>query len=152
MLTIDELSAEYYVNQSLLMYESFMSKFIEFPIHFSDPVDLSLKLYHAPFLVFSVDNSESPRYNYLNYRAQQAFEINRESIDNFYMIDSVPEQLQGSLLGFAQHIRKTGKFANYNGLRMSKSGIQFRLNNAFVWSLFTQDDNYEGIAWMDTIF
>lgn len=151
MLTMEELSTDFYVQHSLLIYESFTNNFIEFPIHFSDPVDLVLKLYHAPFIVFSVDNSETPKYNYLNYRAQQAFEINRNNLNNFYLKDSVPEQLQNNLLGFTKHIRETGKFSNYNGVRMSRGGNQFRLNNAYVWSLLSSD-GATGVAWMEPLF
>lgn len=152
MLSIEELSTEFYVQHSLLIYESFTNNFIEFPIHFSDSVDLSLKLYHAPFLVFSIDSLETPKYNYLNYRAQQTFEINRQNLNDFYLKDSVPEQLHNNLLGFTKHICETGKFANYNGVRMSKSGNQFRLNNAYVWSLLASDGTYKGVAWIEPLF
>ena len=87
MLSMEELSTGFYVQHSQLIYESFTNNFIEFPIHFSDPLDLALKLYHAPFLVFSIDNSETPKYNYPNNRAQQAFELKRDQLNNFLCSD-----------------------------------------------------------------
>lgn len=152
MLSMEELSTGFYVQHSQLIYESFTNNFIEFPIHFSDPLDLALKLYHAPFLVFSIDNSETPKYNYLNNRAQQAFELKRDQLNNFLLKDSVPEQLQSNLLGFTKHIQETGKFANYNGLRVSIHGNQFRLNNAYVWALTSQKTYYKGVCWMEPLF
>jgi len=152
MLTVEELTTEFMLDHSMLIFDSFRQNFLEFPIHFSDPADLSIKLYHAPFLVFSINNSEMPKYNYLNFRAQKAFELNREDINNFLLKDSVPDQLQNNLLGFAKHIRQGSKSANYNGSYISKNGNQFRLNSAYVWALSNHNGEYHGVGWAEPLF
>jgi len=152
MLTMEEINSEAFITQSKLLYNSYQNLFIDFPIHFSDFKDLALKIYFAPFIFASIDNNENPRYNYFNFCAQKAFEINRDNYINYNYADSIPEKLLSTSQGFINNLKTSKKLSNYNGIRISKNGNMFRFNNAYVWQINDNTGHYKGVAWMDSLF
>ena len=152
MLTMEELKSEAILTQTKLLYNSYQNMFIDFPIHFSDFEDLAIKIYFAPFIVASIDNNENPKYNYLNFCAQKAFEINRDNFFNYNYTDSIPEKLLSTSQGFINNLKTSKKLTDYNGMRISKNGNTFRLNNSYVWLINDNAGDYKGVAWMDSLF
>lgn len=152
ILSEKELNSASIKNHVLMMDQSYRHWFIDSPVPSSDAYDLSLKLYHAPFAYFSIDDANEPAYNYMNLRAQNLFEIGFNDLPRFSLSDSTDIKVATNLLNFTNHVKEVGKYVNYTGTRISKKGNLFRIENTYIWSIFDADGNYKGQGYFEPLF
>ncbi len=104
-------------------------------------------LYHeAPFAVLAHNTDPDPRFIYANKTAQACFEY---AWDEFI---TLPSRLSAEAPNRAERQRlmdtvaRTGFISDYRGVRISKSGRRFWIENGIVWQLFDQAGNPSGQA------
>jgi len=100
----------------------------------------------APFVVLVHNTDPDPRFIYANIAAQTRFEY---TWDEFTKLPSrlsaeVPDRKERQLLLDA--VERQGYVADYRGLRVTKSGKHFWMENGIVWQLLDERGRSRGQA------
>jgi MEKHLA domain len=105
-------------------------------------------LYEAPFAIVSHGIEADPIFNYANLTALTLFEMTWEeftSIPSRLSAEPVHRDERARLMASVQ---EKGYIDNYGGIRISKHGKRFRIENAIVWNLVDSADAPAGQAAM----
>ncbi|MGR9071580.1 MAG: MEKHLA domain-containing protein [Gammaproteobacteria bacterium] len=111
-----------------------------------DEMEAARRLFHAPFAVVSHGTEEDPIFNYGNLKALELFELSWEELT------SLPSRLSAGPVDreerqrLLEAVSAKGYIENYSGVRISKTGKRFRIENAVVWNLLDGNDVYCGQA------
>lgn len=102
----------------------------------------------APFAVLAHDGGDDPRFIYANHTAQACFDYSwRELIGLPSRLSSeAPERAERQRLLDA--VGRNGFISDYKGVRISKSGRRFWIENAIVWQLIDEEGRLHGQAAM----
>jgi hypothetical protein len=104
------------------------------------------RLFHAPFVVVSHGTQADPIFCYGNALALQLWEL------TWAELTSMPSRLTAEPMHRderAQLLARTtrdGYVDDYRGIRISKSGRRFRIDQAIVWNVLDEAGNYAGQA------
>jgi hypothetical protein len=103
-----------------------------------DGVNLARALAEAPFIVVSHGTQPDPILNYGNRAALKLWEMAWEEFTRTpsRLTAEAPERAERELLLAA--VTKRGFIDDYSGIRISKSGRRFRVFQATVWNLVTE--------------
>jgi hypothetical protein len=107
---------------------------------------LARELFYAPFAVVSHNTDADPVFNYGNLAALKLFEFSWEEFTQLpsrLSAEQVNQAERGKLLA---EVTQNGFIDHYEGLRISKSGKRFLIQNAVVWNLTDPNGNYKGQA------
>jgi hypothetical protein len=101
---------------------------------------------HAPFALLAHNTDPDPHFIYANRKAQVCFEY---SWDEFLTLPSrlsaeVPNRAERQRL--LEAVTPNGFIAGVRGLRISKSGRRFWIENCVVWQLYDDDGTWQGQA------
>ena len=108
--------------------------------------DQAQRLYEAPFVVASHGTEADPILNYGNRAALDLWEM------EWTEFSRTPSRLTAEPVNRAERERMLaeaaarGFFADYRGVRISRSGRRFLVENALVWNLLDADDQPRGQA------
>jgi hypothetical protein len=100
-----------------------------------DPLEQSKALFFAPFAVVSHGIESDPILNYGNQAALELWEMSWEDLigtPSRLTAEPVNREERERMLALAA---KQGFVANYRGIRISKTGRRFLIENAIVWNL-----------------
>lgn len=103
-------------------------------------------LYEAPFVVVSHDTAADPIFNYANLAAQRLFELDWEAFT------ALPSRLSAGPIHrderrrLLERVMRDGYIDDYAGIRVTKSGRQFRIDAAVVWNVLDAEGKYTGQA------
>ncbi len=104
------------------------------------------RLFSAPFVVVSHGTEADPILNYGNQCALRLWELEWEEFI------TIPSRLTADPMGREERVRfmaqvtEQGFIENYGGIRISKTGRRFRIENAVVWNLIDEQGAYCGQA------
>lgn len=105
-----------------------------------------LALFTAEFALLSHNTDPDPLFNYANRKAMDLFELSWDELIGMPSRLSVePENHQARERVMAQ-VTATGFVENYTGIRVSKTGRRFRIDNAVIWNLYDRQGEYRGQA------
>ena len=111
-----------------------------------DRVDKAQQAWHAPFFLVSHGTQTDPIFNYAN---QQALDLWEMSWDEFTTLPSRRSAAQPDRAERAQLLKQVseqGYSDAYRGLRMSKHGRRFYIENAIIWNCYDELGRYYGQA------
>ena len=111
-----------------------------------DGIKFAEALYRAPFAVVSHDTSADPVFNYANAKALELFEMNWDEFTHTpsrLSAEPVNREERSRLLA---KVTEQGYIDNYSGVRISKNGKRFLIENAVVWNLLDDNGSYRGQA------
>lgn len=112
------------------------------------PVEQARRLFHAPFVLLSHDTAPDPILNYSNQAGLSLFQLTWEELN------ALPSRLTAESVEQAQReqllatVAKRGHLDNYRGVRITKTGRRFMIEQAAVWNLTDEDGAYYGQAAM----
>ena len=92
-------------------------------------------LYEAPFVVVSHDTAPDPVFNYANLAAQRLFEMDWSAFVRTPSRLSAGPVHRNERARLLEEVTRKGYIDNYAGIRVAKSGRQFRIERAVVWNL-----------------
>jgi PAS domain-containing protein len=103
---------------------------------------------HAPFAVVAHNTDLDPRFVYANKAAQACFEY---TWDEFVGLPSrlsaeAPNRIERAAI--LEKVARDGFVRDYQGVRISKSGRRFRIDDGVVWQLIDADGVSRGQAAM----
>lgn len=110
------------------------------------PVEAAKELYHAPFILVSHDTAPDPVFTYGNQAALNLFEMTWQEFTALPSRQSaeLPNQAERSRL--LEAVSTQGYIEDYAGIRISKGGKRFRIEQVTVWNLVDQAGQYAGQA------
>ncbi len=100
-----------------------------------DPKALARFLYHAPFALVSHDAGEDPVFNYANLTAQRLFEMDFKTFTCLPSRLSADPSAQAERELLLEEVKTKGYCADYCGVRISRSGRRFRIEQAEIWNV-----------------
>jgi len=104
------------------------------------------QVFEAPFAVMSHDTAKDPVFNYANRTTLDLFEMTWEEFT------ALPSRLSAEPVARAERDRLLaavsgdGFIDDYSGVRISKNGKRFLIENATVWNLVDVTGAYRGQA------
>lgn len=108
--------------------------------------DLGRQAFEADFALLSHDTQADPVFNYANNTALELFELSWAELITMpsrLSAEPVNRQERESLLA---RVTSDGYIDDYSGVRISKSGKRFLIQNATVWNVVDSDGRYRGQA------
>lgn len=103
-------------------------------------------LLQAPFALVSHNTASEPVFNYANAKALELFEFSWDEFTRLPSRLSAEPMNQAAREALLAGVREQGFIRDYQGIRLSKTGRRFQINNAVVWNLLDQDSVYCGQA------
>ncbi|QJD31141.1 MEKHLA domain-containing protein [Methylococcus geothermalis] len=107
------------------------------PARMTDP-EAGRYLFRAPLALLSHDTSPDPIFNYANETAMELFGMSWEEITALpsrLSAEPVDREARDALLA---KVAAQGHIDDYSGIRISRQGRKFRIENAVVWNLFDE--------------
>lgn len=112
----------------------------------ADPAVFAQALYEAPFVVLAHDDAPDPVFFYANRTAQALFEMSWREITAIPSRLSAEPMAQGMRQQLLDRVTRDGYIADYEGVRISRSGRRFHISGATVWNLRDSQHRYVGQA------
>ncbi|BCX81051.1 hypothetical protein MIT9_P0629 [Methylomarinovum caldicuralii] len=122
-----------------------------------DPVAAARRLYRAPFALVSHDDQADPRFDYANLTAQRLFERRWEEFVGLPSRLSAEAPLREERRRLLEQVSRHGYIGDYHGVRISRSGRRFLIEQATVWNVLDAQGRLIGQAacfsrwrWLET--
>lgn len=113
-------------------------------------IDAARKIFDAPFVVVSHDSAPDPIFTYGNKTALDLFEMSWQEFTALPSRKSAEPPNREERAQLLAAVSSQGYIENYRGIRISKSGKRFWIEQVTVWNLIDQDrycqDRYCGQA------
>lgn len=110
------------------------------------PSEQARELYRAPFVVLSHDTAPDPLLNYANLVGLNLFELKwgeLMTLPSRLTAESIHQEERARLL---ETVTRQGYIDNYRGVRISKTGRRFLIEQATVWNLLDERGAHYGQA------
>jgi hypothetical protein len=101
---------------------------------------------NAGFCVLAHDTEADPRFVYANKAAQMLFEYSWDEFIGLPSRLSAEPAEQGERQHLLDQVAKQGFASNYAGIRISKSGRRFWIEDGTVWQLIDERGTLQGQA------
>jgi PAS domain S-box-containing protein len=100
----------------------------------------------APFAVLAHNTDADPRFVYGNKAAQRRFEYSWEEITGLPSRLSAEAPNREERQRFLERVQRVGYEEGYRGVRITKSGKRFMIEQATLWQLLDDDGMLHGQA------
>lgn len=127
--------SDFLLSQSKLLASSYRHFLKADLIKHSSDKDLSEKLYNADFVILSHDGAKDPCFNYANKKAQELFEFSWNEFQGMPSRLSAEPDLREEREKMLEIATKNGFYTGYKGVRISKSGKRFFIDNCVIFNL-----------------
>ena len=124
-------------------YEKLTSRIL---LPYKENSSIARQLYEAPFVVLAHDNAIDPIFFYGNLQAQNIFRMDWGELTTLPSRCSAEPSNQEDRKSLLHQVTNKGYIDNYSGIRISKTGERFRIDNATVWNLVNHHNQYIGQA------
>lgn len=108
--------------------------------------ELAKRVYEAPFALVSHGLESDPVLNYGNAAALALWEMSWEELTRTPSRLTAEEPNREERSRLLDEVRRHGFIDNYAGIRISKNGRRFRIQQATVWNLLGPDGQPYGQA------
>ncbi len=103
-------------------------------------------LYDAPYGVVSHNTQDDPVFNYGNRTALELFQMDWSTFTTLPSRRSAEPVNRAERARLLARVSKFGFIDDYRGIRISSTGMRFRIEDATVWNLVNEKDLYCGQA------
>ena len=110
------------------------------------PREQSRQLFYAPFVVFSHGIEKDPIYNYGNQLGLKLWEINWDELIETPSRTNTEISLRQERQILIQETTDREYVTNRQGIRISKTGKKYQINDITIWNLYNNEDKYCGQA------
>jgi PAS domain-containing protein len=102
----------------------------------------------VPFAILAHNTAAEPIFIYGNKAAQRLFEYDWEELTRLPSRLSAEAPDRAERAQFLELVKRDGFIQGYRGIRVTKSGRRFRVENATVWQLIDSQGVWHGQAAM----
>ena len=106
------------------------------------------RLFYAPFAIVSHNTAADPIFNYANQTALTLFEMTWAEFTALPSRLSAEAPYREERDRLMAEVERNGFIADFSGIRISKNGRRFRIEDALVWNLLDDEGNVCGQAAM----
>ncbi len=110
--------------------------------------EITKALYHAPFALLSHTADTDPVFNYANLAAQRLFGMSWSEITALPSRKSAEPLLRQERERLLERVSMQGYIDDYSGVRISRTGKRFLIEQARVWNLVDDAGRHCGQAAM----
>ncbi len=110
------------------------------------PIAAAEGLFHAPFVVLSHDTAADPILNYGNLAALNLFAMPWEEFTAMPSRCTAEVPLRAERERLLEGVTAHGYIDDYAGVRIAKTGVRFRIEQATVWTLIDETQQRYGQA------
>lgn len=103
-------------------------------------------IFYAPFVIVSHNTAIDPVFNYANHKALALFGFSWEEFTQLPSRLSAEPAQQSERERLLTQVNQSGFSANYQGIRITKTGRRFMIKNAVIWNLVEKNGDYAGQA------
>ena len=104
------------------------------------------ELFHSPLILLSHGTQSDPILNFGNQAALTLWELSWEELTQMPSRLTAEPMEREARAAFMNEVRTHGFLSNYAGIRVSKSGRRFKIENAKVWNLIDRQNQLTGQA------
>jgi hypothetical protein len=113
--------------------------------------NLGAQVFDADFYLLSHNCDADPILNYGNQRVLDLWEISWSELTKMYSRETAKSSDRASRSAVMQQVAAQNYVSGYDGIRVSKTGREFRILDVKIWNLFTSDRQLCGqAAWFKT--
>ena len=104
-------------------------------------------LFESSFALLSHNaDAEEPMLNYANKAGLYAFQLTWEELQEMPSRMTAEPDVQDERASLMQRVTETGCIDDYSGIRITKAGKRFHIEQATVWNLVDNEGTYHGQA------
>jgi MEKHLA domain len=147
-LTIPNPSNDYYREHLLVVLEN-LRQFVGVDLiqEYGFSVDkLGEQIFDADFYLLSHNCAADPVLNYGNRRVLELWEILWTELTKMHSRETAKSSDRASRSAIMQQVAAQNYVRGYSGVRVSKTGREFRILDVTIWNLFTRDGKSYGQA------
>jgi hypothetical protein len=111
-------------------------------------VEQARALFEAPFILVSHDTADDPVFNYGNRIALALWEMSWDEFTALPSRQSAEPMEQSARARLLAEVTTHGFITHYEGIRISRTGRRFLIQDALVWNLLDETDQPYGQAAM----
>lgn len=108
--------------------------------------DQARELFYAPFVVLSHSAAPDPILNYANLAGLRLFELSWDELTTLPSRLTAEPMHQDERERLLSRVTQEGYIDDYRGVRISKSGRRFLIEQAIVWNLRDENSAHCGQA------
>jgi MEKHLA domain len=113
---------------------------------------LGAQVFNANFYILSHDHAADPILTYGNDRVLKQWEVSWAELTTMYSRDTAKPVDRSARLAIMEQVNLNNYISNYSGVRVSKTGKEFKILDATVWNLFDNDgSSYGQAAWFELV-
>jgi MEKHLA domain len=113
---------------------------------------LGAQVFNADFHILSHDSTENPILTYGNDRVLKLWEVSWEELTNMHSRDTAKPVDQAERAAMMAQVKAKNYIDGYGGIRISKTGKEFKISDGIVWNLFTSNGDFYGqAAWFKSV-
>jgi MEKHLA domain len=113
---------------------------------------LGEQIFHANFYILSHNHAADPILTYGNDRVLKQWEVSWAELTTMYSRDTAKPVDRSARLAIMEQVNLNNYISNYSGVRVSKTGKEFKILDATVWNLFDNDgSSYGQAAWFELV-
>ncbi|WP_309732510.1 MEKHLA domain-containing protein [Chamaesiphon sp. OTE_75_metabat_556] len=112
---------------------------------------MGAQVFDADFYLLSHNIDPDPILNYGNRRVLELWEISWAELTRMHSRETAKSSDRDSRSAVMQQVAAQNYVSGYSGVRVSKTGREFRILDVTIWNLFTRDGHpYGQAAWFKT--
>jgi MEKHLA domain len=112
---------------------------------------LGEQIFNAEFYLLSHNCAADPVLNYGNRRVLELWEVSWAELTKMHSSETAKSRDRASRSAIMQQVAAQNYVRGYSGVRVSKTGREFRILDVTIWNSFTSDGkSYGQAAWFKT--
>ena len=113
---------------------------------------LGEQVFNANFYILSHDHSTDPILTYGNDRVLRQWEVSWSELTAMYSSETAKPVDRSARLAIMAQVKVNNYISGYSGIRISKTGQEFKILDATIWNLFEDNGNPCGqAAWFELV-
>ena len=113
---------------------------------------LGQQVFEADFYILSHDNTVDPVLNYGNKQVLDLWEVSWAELTSMHSRDTAKPVDRSARAAMMERVKIHNYLDKYNGIRVSKTGTEFKILDGTIWNMFTDSvDFYGQAAWFKSI-
>lgn len=154
MLTIPSSENNYYQEHVLIMLENLQrwtgrDLIEEYGFSLNK---LGQQVFEADFYILSHDRTPDPILNYGNQRVLELWEVSWAELITMHSSTTAKSVDRADRAVMMDRVKMHNYLHGYHGVRISRTGTEFKILDGTIWNLFREDRNFYGqAAWFKSI-
>jgi MEKHLA domain len=113
---------------------------------------LGEQVFKADFYILSHDRSADPILTYGNNRVLELWEVDWEELTKMHSKDTAKSVDRQDRSVMMAQVKRDNYLSGYSGMRVSKTGKEFKILDGVIWNMFADNGDFYGqAAWFRSI-